>query len=185
MNALYLALVAVLLAGLGARDQLTIAALTRRQGQRFGVLAIALVLAATTAAFAAYAAGKALVILPVPARPVFAAIALALAGLESLVLSPKPDPREPTHSLGALTIVLLAHQLTDAARFTLLGVAVGRGEPVTAGLGGALAGMVLVGAAWAYPQAFAAPAMRMARRGFGALLLLVAITMFLAFRGIL
>ena len=185
MAAFYLTFVAVLLSGIASRDQVTIAALTRSQGQRFGVLVTALLLAALTCAFAAYAAGVLLKTLPFPARPILQAIAIGLAGLESLILSPRKNPREPTHSLGALGIVLLAHQLTDAARFTLFGLAVGMGAPLAAGLGGGLAGLLLVAAAWAFPQIFITKGIRIARRGVGALMVVIALTMFLGIRGTL
>jgi Ca2+/H+ antiporter, TMEM165/GDT1 family len=185
MGAFYLTLIAVLFSGLAARDQMTIAALTRRQGQRLGVLAVGTAVAALTCAGAAYVAGEVLRTLPPPARGILAAIVLAFAGLESLILSPRKEPREPTHSLGALAIVLLASQVTDSARFTLLGLAVGTGAPLAVGLGGGLAGLVLVGAAWALPQAFAGRGVRIVRRCIGALLLLAAIAMYLARRGLL
>lgn len=185
MGAFYLTLIAVLLSGVAARDQMTIAALTRRQGQRLGVLIVGLALAALTCAAAAYVAAEVLRTLPPPARHILATIVLALGGLESLILSPRKEPREPTHSLGALGIVLLASQLTDAARFTLFGLAVGTGAPLVAGLGGGLAGLVLVAVAWAFPEVFATRGMRIARRIVGGLLLLAAITMFLARRGLL
>lgn len=185
MAAFYLTLLAVLLSGFAARDQATVAGLTRAQGQRFGVLVTGLVVTAVTSAIAAYAASRLLVTLPNPARPMLAAIVLGLAGVESLILSPRRSPREPTHSLGALGIVLLAHQVTDSARFTLFGLAIGMGAPLAAGLGGGLGGIVLIGAAWSFARFYGAPAMRLARRIVGALLLLVAITMFMAGRGIL
>lgn len=185
MGAFYLTFVAVLLSGIAARDQVTIAALTRAQGQRFGVLATSLLLSAATCAFAAYAAAQVLASVPVPARPILVAIALGLAGVESLILSPRANPKEPTHSLGALAIVLLAHQVTDAARFTLFGLAVGMSAPLVAGLGGGLAALLLAGGAWAYPRALVSPGIRVARRIVGGLLLLTAITMFLRVRGIL
>jgi hypothetical protein len=185
MGAFYLTLIAVLLSGVAARDQMTIAALTRRQGQRPGVLVVALLLAALTCGAAAYAAGEVLRTLPPPARSILAALVLAFAGLESLILSPRKEPREPTHSLGALATVLLACQVTDAARFTLFGIAVGTGAPLAAGLGGGLAGMVLVVLPWVFPQVFALGALRIARRIVGGLLLLAAITMFLVRQGLL
>lgn len=185
MGPFYLTLVAVLLSGIAARDQVTIAALTRAQGQRIGVLLTALTCAALTCAIAAYAAAQFLLTLPNPARPILAGIALGLAGLESLILSPNPDPREPTHSLGALSLVLAAHQATDAARFTLFGLAIGMGAPLAAGLGGGLAGLVSVAIAWFFAHAFTARPIRILRRIVGALLLIVAITMFLSARGIL
>jgi hypothetical protein len=185
MGAFYLTLIAVLFSGIAARDQMTIAALTRRQGQRIGVLATALIVAALTSAAAAYISGEVLRTLPPPARGILAAIVVAFAGVESLILSPRKEPREPTHSLGALAIVLLASQVTDSARFTLFGIAVGMGVPLAAGLGGGLAGLILVTASWAFPQAFLGRGVRMLRRLVGALLLLAAITMFLARRGLL
>jgi hypothetical protein len=185
MAAFYLTLVAVLLSGIAARDQMTVAALTRAQGQRFGVLATALIAAALTSALAAYAASRVLATLPLPARPIVTAIVIGLAGAESLILSPRKAPREPTHSLGALALVLLAHQVTDAARFTLFGLAVGMGAPFAAGLGGGIAGAVLMGAAWAFAPVFAAPGIRLVRRIVGAMLLIVALILYLGFRGIL
>jgi hypothetical protein len=185
MAAFYLTLIAVLLSGIAARDQVTIAALTRAQGQRFGVLATAIICVMATSAIAAYAAAQFLSTIPLPARPILEAIALGLAGLESLILSPRRDPREPTHSLVALALVLAAHQVTDAARFTLFGLAIGMGAPLAAGLGGGLAGLVLVAGAWNFPAVFTAQAIRVVRRIVGALLLTVAIAMFLAARGIL
>ncbi len=183
MGAFYLTFLAVLFSGIAARDQMTIAGLVRVQGPRFGVLVTSLVLAAISSALAAYAASVVLVTLPVPARPILTAIALGLAGLESLILSPRKTFREPTHSLGALALVLVAHQITDVARFTLFGLAVGMSAPLAAGLGGGLAALVLVGSANAFPAAFNTLAIRIARRVVGGLLLLVAVTMFLASRG--
>lgn len=185
MPAFYLTLIAVLLAGIGARDQVTIAALARRQGQRPALLLVALVSAAATACFAAWAASVMLAELPPPARTIFAAIALGLAGLESLVLRPRRDPREPTNSLGALLLVLLAHQVTDAARFMVFGMGVGFAAPLASGAAGILSGGVLAGFAWGWPQFLDTPAIRWMRRIVGAILTVVALAMFLSEIGIL
>ncbi|WP_404482415.1 hypothetical protein [Novosphingobium sp. BL-52-GroH] len=185
MPAFYLTLIAVLLAGIGARDQVTIAGLALRQGRRPAVLVVAIVTAALTALFAAYAARFMLEQLPPPARTIFAAIALGMAGLESMVLAPRRDPREPTNSLGALALVLLAAQVTDAARFVVFGMGVGLAGPWAAGAAGVLGGGILVTFAWARPELLGTPAARWTRRLVGALLLLVAITMFLSKSGIL
>jgi len=185
MAAFYLTFVAVLLSGIAARDQVVIAALTRAQGRRWGVLVTGLVCAAATSALAAYAAARFLATLPVPARPVLAAIVIGLAGLEQLILSPRRTPREPTHSLGALGLVLLAHQVTDAARFTLFGLAIGKGAPLVAGLGGGLAGLILIAAAWGLAEVFAGRRIRVWRRVVGGLMLVIAIAMFLTARGTL
>jgi Ca2+/H+ antiporter, TMEM165/GDT1 family len=56
MSAFYLAFLAVLLAGLGARDQVTVAAIAGRQRSRPGVLLVGLAVSLATTAFAAWAA---------------------------------------------------------------------------------------------------------------------------------
>lgn len=185
MPAFYLTFIAVLLAGIGARDQITIAGLALAQGRRPSVLIVAIASGVATSALAAYAAVLMLAQLPPPARTVFAAIALGLAGLESMVLAPRRDPREPTNSLGALALVLLAHQVTDAARFLVFGMGVGLAGPWPAGAAGALGGTVLVAFAWARPEFLATSAARWMRRVVGAILLVTAIAMFLRQFGIL
>lgn len=174
MPAFYLTFLAVLLAGFGARDQVTIAALSKRQGGRPGILVVALLSALATAVFAAFAAHWMLGELPPPARTIFAAIALGMAGGESLLLAPRREFREPTHSLGALLIVLLAHQVTDAARFIVFGMGVGMGAPLASGAAGLLGGAVLVCLAWAMPAWLGQPLQRWIRRLSGAVLLCVA-----------
>lgn len=185
MPAFYLTLIAVLLAGLGARDQMTLASLALSQGRRPAVLIVAAATATATALFAAYAAGFMLEQLPPPARTIFAAIALALAGLESLVLAPRRTLREPTNSLGALVLVLLAQQVTDATRFVIFGMGVGLASPWASGAAGVLGGVVLVSFAWARPDLLGTPSARWTRRAMGGLLLLAAITMFLLEFGLL
>lgn len=184
MSAFFITLIAVLLAGCGARDQIDIAGLTSRQGKRPGVLFIAIGCALVTAAFAAWAATVFSTMLPPPARIWFVAIALGLAGGESLLFTPKPAPREPTHSLGALALLLLAHQVTDAARFIVFGITAGMAAPVVAGMAGALGGSVLVAVGWAVPEVVTSPQARLARRLVGALLVIVAITIALRERGL-
>lgn len=185
MPAFYLTFIAVLLAGIGARDQVTIAGLAAGQGRRPAVLIVAMTTSIATAALAAYAAVLMLAQLPPPARTVFAGIALGMAGLESMVLAPRRDLREPTNSLGALALVLLAHQVTDAARFLVFGMGVGFAGPGPAGAAGALGGVVLVAFAWARPELLGTVAARWMRRVVGAALLTVAIGMFLRQIGIL
>lgn len=185
MPAFYLTFIAVLLAGLGARDQVTVAGLALRQGKRPGLLVAAVFCACLTAAIAAWAATKMLPILPPPARTIFAAIAIGFAGLESMFLTPRRSPKEPTRSLGALALVLTAQQITDAARFLVFGLGVGMAAPLASGAGGALGGAVLVSFAWACPEFFERPAARPGRRIVGGLLVLVALAMFLSEFGIL
>jgi len=175
MTGLYLALLAVLAAGFGARDQLTIAGLAKAQGRRPGVLILAIGVSLATAGIAAWAATLVIPILVPDARLFMAALALAFAGLESLAIAPKANPREPTNSLGALAIVLLANQLTDAARFMIFGIAVGTNAALSAGIGGAVGGAALVVMAWMFPERAGTVRARLLRRVIGGLLLLLAI----------
>ncbi|MCJ2183108.1 hypothetical protein MTR62_10455 [Novosphingobium sp. 1949] len=175
MPAFYLTFLAVLLTGIGARDQMTVAALSARQGGRPAILIVVLACTLVTAAFASWAAIAMLERLPAPARMIFAGIALGLAGLESLLFTKRRAPREPTHSLGALGFVLLGHQITDAARFVIFAMGVAMAAPFVSGLAGALGGSALVGAAWAFPQLATQASLRWVRRGAGVILLLIAL----------
>jgi hypothetical protein len=175
MSAFYFAFLAVLLAGLGARDQVTVASLSLRQGARPGVLLVGLATSLGTAALAAWAAASIAPSLAPKAGLVLTALALALAGLESLWPFASRRPQEPTSSLGALAIVLLAHQLTDAARFLVFALAVALAAPLAAGIGGAAGSAVTIAAGWMLPEIFADRRLRWARRAVGALLLLAAL----------
>lgn len=184
MPAFYLTLIAVLLSGIGARDQVTVAGLSLRQGQRPGVLIVAVVSALLTAVFAAWAARVVLAELPPPARGIFAAFALGMAGLESVILTPRCDVREPTNSLGALFLVLLMHQITDAPRFLVFGMGVGLAGPVPAGLAGILGGTGLVVFAWSRPALMDTATARWTRRAVGGLLVVAALALGLSEIGI-
>ena len=163
----------MILAGLGARDQATVAALAERQGQRSALLLVALACCIATAALAAWAGSTVLPMLTPKARTILAAMALALAGAELLVIGGRRRPEEPTLSLGAVGIVLLAHQVTDAARFLVFALAVAAAAPLSAGAGGAAGGAVAVGAAWLAPEYFAGARLRTIRRAIGGVLLIV------------
>lgn len=174
MTGFMFALLATLLAGIGARDQMTVAALAMRQGQRPGLLVVAVLTSIATAAFAAYAGLKVAPLLTANARMIFAAIALALAGGESLLLKPRPSPEEPTQSLGATAIVLVAHQVTDAARFLVFAIAVATAAAIPAGLGGAVGGAVTVVAAWLLAAELGRVPLVALRRTIGVVLLALA-----------
>lgn len=182
MTGFYFTLLAVLLAGLAARDQLTVAGLTLRQGARPGVLVTGIVISFATGAAAAWAGSLIAPLLPSNARLFLAALALGFAGGESLLFSPGRNPEEPTLSLGALALVLVAHQLTDAARFLVFAIAVATNAPIPAGLGGAIGGAALLAAAWLAPELVTLPLLRRLRRVVGVVLLVVAL--FLGLRAI-
>ncbi len=167
--------IAVLLAGIGARDQVTVARLSSGTGQRPALLVLAVVLSFATAAFAAWLSLEVTPWLNDRARTLLAAIVLAFAGGESLLLSPGRKPEEPTRSLAATAVVLLAHQVSDAARFLVFGMAVATGAALPAGAGGAMGGALMLAAAWAAPELFEWQRLKPLRRGTGAVLLLAAL----------
>lgn len=171
-------LLAVLLAGVGARDQAAISGIVARQGPRPGVLVTAIGVSIATALLAAWAAAAVAPMLGERARLVMAALALAFAAAEALLVRPGRAPREPTRSLFALAVVLLAHQVSDAARFLVFGIALGSAAVVPAGAAGAIAGSIVLAAAWAAPDAFAHTRVRQARRIFGGGFLLLALVVF-------
>lgn len=123
MLALLLALLLVQLAGIGARDQLTVAHLVARTGQRPALLLVAICTGALASLLAGMAARSSAPEFNHQLRLLVAAIALAIGGLESIVIGPPKMAREPTHSLGAAAIVLFAHQITDAARMLVFAMA--------------------------------------------------------------
>jgi Ca2+/H+ antiporter, TMEM165/GDT1 family len=174
MSGTLFALLATLLAGIGARDQLTVAALAARNGQHWMLLAISAACAIATAALAAFAARAVIPLLAGDARQLLAALALGLAGGEMLLLRAKPLGTEPTQSLGAAAIVLFAQQLTDAARFIIFALAVATSAPMAVGAGGAAGGVAIVAAGWLGAEELADRNLRLVRLAGGSLLLAVA-----------
>lgn len=165
------AMLAVLAVNLGARDQVLVA----RLAPRGPVLAVAL-LAAAAATVAAGLAGQAVApLLPKPARSVLVAMALALAALELLVIRPGRKPAEPTPSLGAFAVVVLAQQLTDAARFLVFAIAAGSPYPLTVIAGGLFGSAASLAAAWSAGAVWDTLPLTVIRRVLGAGLLAVAL----------
>ena len=143
MTGFLFAFLATLLAALGARDQLLVAQLAKAQGQRVALLAVALACAlgasAAAAKLAAVLLGAEFAGQPA-ARFIFAGLSLVLAGGEALLLGARRAPEEPTRSLFAAGVVLLAQQVTDAVRFLILGLALATSAPVPAVVGKAMSG---------------------------------------------
>jgi Ca2+/H+ antiporter, TMEM165/GDT1 family len=167
------ALVTVLMTGLGSRDQLTLAQLLRHQGPRPGLMAAALLVTAASAAVAGWAAGLIAPMMAGNARLMLLALAMGFAGVESLLMSAPREAKEPTRSLAAATLVLAGHQLTDAARFLIFASGVAVNAPVPAAIGGAFGGVLLLGLAFAVPGEIAWARLRLARRVIGVVLLLI------------
>lgn len=151
MSGFLFALIACVLASLGARDQALVAALRGAQGPRPALLLVALATAAACTALAAWAGAKLLADLAPHQRGLVAALGLLAAGGEMLLLRAPRTPAEPTRSLFAAGVVLLAHQLTDAARLLVLALATATAAPVTAGLGGLVGSGAALAAGWIAP----------------------------------
>jgi len=173
MSAALLAFLGALLAGTGARDQMLLAGLAARRMLPL-VLVILAVLSSVLAAFAMAKAAEALSPLLSPnARILFAGMAAVIAGLECLFIGPVEVPREPTRSLFAHLFVLLAHQLTDGARFLIFAIAVAKAAPAAAALGGAAGGAAIVLIGTMAGGALHGRPLRQVRRAIGLVLLLV------------
>jgi len=169
-----MAFIAVILVGAGGRDQLLVAGLAARQGQRPALLIIGLVCAALAALGAIWLASSFAPKLELPVRRMMAVLALGLAALEMIVMRPKPGAAEPTESLGAFSAVLLAMQITDAARFLIFGIIMASALPGAAGLGGALGGMAVVFIGWAAGAKMHDLPLAKIRRALGIALLVLA-----------
>lgn len=148
MASVLFAMLAVLVTGLGARDQLLVADLTERQGPRPGILLVALLAAGISAAAAGWVGMITAPLLAPRARTLLVAMVLGLAALELLLIRPRRTGAEPTQSLGAFAVVLLAQQLTDAARLVVFALTAASALPVLAAIGGAAGGGLTVLAGW-------------------------------------
>jgi len=171
MSGFLFALFASVIVGIGARDQALIAALGERQGARPAVLVLAVLSACASAVTASWAGVQVAPMLVPAARTMLVAMVLALAALELLFIRPLKAPAEPTESLFAFGAVLLAQQLTDAARFVIFALAATSQLPAAIALGGAIGGSVTVLAGWLLAGELRRWPLSMIRRTMGAALL--------------
>ena len=185
MTGLLLALLATLVVGFGARDQVLVAQLAERQGARPAVLLVALTSGALAAGLAAWGGAQVAGMMTGNARLFLVALALGLAGLELIVLTPRRAPAEPTNSLGAFAIVIFALQLTDAARFLVFALAALTRAPLVTGLGGAIGAVLMVAAGWALVGTLQAAWLARLRLGLGVVLLIGALGLGLGATGYL
>lgn len=173
MTGCLFALLAALLAGFGARDQMLMAQLSARSGPRPMLLITGITTGALASGLAAWATREVAAELNHGACLLVAAMALAMAGAESLLLAPGKAPAEPTNSLGAAAIVLFADQITDSARCLILAIALASEQPFAAGVGGAVGTAVALalGGGLARSLLDAGPMLRTIRRIAGLALL--------------
>lgn len=147
MDGFLLSLLLVAMLATGGRDQWLVAHWADRLGRSVQLLAVAVLASGLSAAAMAWIGAEFAALLPRRAGQMLVAFALALAAAELAWPVRAQAPREPTRSLGALGLVLLARQIGDGARFTVFAVAAWSLWPFTAGLGGAMggAGAMLIG----------------------------------------
>lgn len=169
------ALLAVLTTGLGARDQVLMA----RMAGRGSVLPVGLVCALLATAAAGWAGHAVAPLIDSGTRAMLVAMALGFAAVELIFVRPGRKPLEPTQSLGAFAVVILAQQLTDAARFTVFAIAAASPLPWVAVGGGALGSAASVLAGWLGGSGWEAQPLGRIRRALGIVLLLV--TLYLAY----
>ena len=168
MTGLLLALIATLIVGLGARDQVLTAQFADRRGGGAMVLPVAIISGAVAAALAAWAGSQVAGLMIGNARLFLVGLALGLAGLEMALLKPRTAPAEPTRSLGAFAIVIFAAQLTDAARFVVFALAALTRAPLTTGLGAAIGAALVVALGVIAAELVRAPWLAVLRRWLGA-----------------
>ena len=182
--AFLLALATTFAVSLGGRDQILVARLAERLGKGSGLLAVG-ALAATASALLMAVAGLALaLVLPGPAADMLVAIGFFLAAIELVWQRPGRLPEEPTRSLFASFLVLLARQVGDAARFCVFAFAAG-GSAWLAGAGGAIGGTAALALGIVLAGDLARWPLRAIRLALAAVLLIAAVTIGLMARGII
>ncbi|MFN3990610.1 MAG: hypothetical protein ACK4IS_10165 [Erythrobacter sp.] len=153
MDVFLLSLIVVFAIALSGRDAFVMAGLAERLGRAPLLLAAGVVCAGLSAALMAWLGNALAALLPYRAAQMLVAFALGCAAVE-LALPIKPAaPAEPTRSLGAIALVLLARQVSDAARFVVFAFAALAHLPWVSGLGGALAGAAALWLAWSLGSA--------------------------------
>jgi len=179
MPAFFLTFIAVAFAMLAGRDASRVARLRTSLGWGGPLLVTVMLAAFAGAALAAWIAGELAPLIPPQFKPVVVAVALGLAGLEVLLRAAPKQAKEPTRSMGAITLVLLLGMVTDASGFTILSLAIATGEPLLAAAGGALGALVVLVGAIVAGEDWQALPLKMLRLVVGCGLLLSAVVTFL------
>ncbi|APE27954.1 hypothetical protein [Aurantiacibacter gangjinensis] len=185
MPAFFLTFIAVAAAMLAGRDAVRVARLKASLGWTAPLLVIIFVAALLGAALAAWIAGSLAPLIAPSYKPVVVAVALGLAGLELLLRSPPAKPREPTRSMGAITLVLLLGMVTDASGFIILSMAIATGELALAAAGGATAAIAVLVAALVAAEDWDTLPLDPVRRIVAAALILAAVVIVLVGRNLI
>ncbi|MFB0613782.1 hypothetical protein [Aurantiacibacter poecillastricola] len=174
MPAFFLTFLAVAAAMLAGRDAVRVARLRAALGWGGPLLVTVVFAALAGAALAAWIAGELAPLIRPDMKPLVVALALFLAALEVLLRTPPTNPREPTRSIGAITLVLLVGMVSDASGFIILSLAIATGEPLLAATGGALAAIAVLGVAIFTGEEWQALPLKALRKGVAAGLVLAA-----------
>lgn len=148
MDSFLFCLLLVFAIALGGRDQLTVARLSGTLARSGQLLIIGALCAVASAAVMVWAGMTMAQIMPHRASQMLVAFALAIAAFELAWPVRLKTMDEPTRSLGAIGIVLLARQLGDAARFVIFAFAAAATYPLTALIGGAIGGFAALALGW-------------------------------------
>ena len=140
--------------------------------------------ALATGALAAWAGGYVDAMISDAAETMLVAFALGLAGVELLWPNREKHMLEPTRSLGAIGLVLLARQVSDGPRFVIFALAANSGAPLLTGIGGALGGALAIVLGWSLADTLESLPLRPVRLGFGIIALISAVVIGLTARGI-
>lgn len=184
MNAFLFAFAAVLLVSIGGRDQLLVARLAERLGRSGGLLLVGAIASALSAAAMAAAGLAMALVLPPAAADMLVAFGLLIAAGELAWHRKAKLPHEPTASLFATLVVLLARQLGDAARFLVFAFAAG-GSAWLAAAGGAFGGFAALALAAVLGAEIEGWPLRAVRIGLAALLAVAGVVIALTARGII
>lgn len=149
MDGFLLSLLLVFALALGGRDQWLVAQWSDALGQSWPLLLTGITTAVLSAAAMAWVGAEFAALLPRRAAQMLVAFALGVAAFELAWPVRLKSPQEPTRSLGAIAIVLLARQIGDGARFVVFALAAWTSWPLTAALGGALGGAGVIVLGWA------------------------------------
>lgn len=148
MDSFLLCLVMTFAIAFGGREQLIVAQFSESLERSLPLLATGALCALLSAAIMAYAGSSLAAILPPRAAAMLVAFALAIAAFELIWPVKLKVMEEPTRSLIAIGIVVLARQVGDAARFVIFAFAAEATYPTTALIGGAIGGIAAVALGW-------------------------------------
>ncbi|MCP5396987.1 MAG: hypothetical protein H6918_09725 [Sphingomonadaceae bacterium] len=185
MPSFLFAFAATLVTSLGARDQLLVAQLSARLGAGVGLLVTGWLAAILSAAIMAWGGDAIAALMPDAGKTMLVAFALGAAAFELAWPNREKAPKEPTRSLVAAFVVLLARQMGDASRFLVFAFAVATGVPLLAGIGGALGGGLALTLGWMAGEELGKWPLRAVRIALAVVVGIAAIAAGLSARGII